>query len=359
MTLGRVILLRRDHAGDEALLAHELVHVRQWRELGPVRFLAVTSVPTPTGPKPPATRAYEGDPAGIEAGRVGRAVPLVPGPGEARLFRKSMAPSTAGITSVHLASSLTAPAPSFALPGDRARRCCPAAARAPGPCPAADDRTRRCQGAPAAPRLSPHCLRSGEEPIAFGAVVVILGLSAGWFWFRAGSRVGHGGRGGVTPPVPVETPGPPPAPAASPLAVHVAGRSHGGFTTCRPVRRWPARSHAAAEGSAANDLDRLDLAARLVDGQRVAVARRGEPAPADLRGSGGRLRRGVADRFGRPDRPEYGRPGGPRLTSGHRARHRQAILEELAWQGVPSRPVTSCGSRVSAKPLARLRPVRV
>ena len=39
MTLGPVILLRRDHAGDEALLAHELVHVRQWRELGVGRFL--------------------------------------------------------------------------------------------------------------------------------------------------------------------------------------------------------------------------------------------------------------------------------------------------------------------------------
>ena len=39
MTLGPLILLRRDHARDEALLAHELVHVRQWRELGPVRFV--------------------------------------------------------------------------------------------------------------------------------------------------------------------------------------------------------------------------------------------------------------------------------------------------------------------------------
>jgi hypothetical protein len=39
MTLGRVILLRRDHRGDDGLLAHELVHVRQWRELGPGRFL--------------------------------------------------------------------------------------------------------------------------------------------------------------------------------------------------------------------------------------------------------------------------------------------------------------------------------
>jgi hypothetical protein len=39
MTFGRVILLRSDHAGDEALVAHELVHVRQWRELGAARFL--------------------------------------------------------------------------------------------------------------------------------------------------------------------------------------------------------------------------------------------------------------------------------------------------------------------------------
>jgi hypothetical protein len=39
MTLGWVILLRRDHAGDSALVAHELVHVRQWRELGAPRFL--------------------------------------------------------------------------------------------------------------------------------------------------------------------------------------------------------------------------------------------------------------------------------------------------------------------------------
>ena len=39
MTLGPIILLRRDHGTDEALLAHELVHVRQWRELGAARFL--------------------------------------------------------------------------------------------------------------------------------------------------------------------------------------------------------------------------------------------------------------------------------------------------------------------------------
>jgi hypothetical protein len=40
MTVGRWILLRRGHERDDGLIAHELVHVRQWRELGPARFLA-------------------------------------------------------------------------------------------------------------------------------------------------------------------------------------------------------------------------------------------------------------------------------------------------------------------------------
>jgi hypothetical protein len=40
MTLDRWILLRRGHEDDSDLVAHELVHVRQWRELGVVRFLA-------------------------------------------------------------------------------------------------------------------------------------------------------------------------------------------------------------------------------------------------------------------------------------------------------------------------------
>ena len=39
MTLGRWVLLRRGHEHDSGLLAHELVHVRQWRERGAVRFL--------------------------------------------------------------------------------------------------------------------------------------------------------------------------------------------------------------------------------------------------------------------------------------------------------------------------------
>jgi hypothetical protein len=40
MTLGRWVLVRRGREADVALLAHELVHVEQWRRLGGVRFLA-------------------------------------------------------------------------------------------------------------------------------------------------------------------------------------------------------------------------------------------------------------------------------------------------------------------------------
>ena len=39
ITIGPVVSVRRNAASDERLLAHELVHVRQWRDLGVVGFL--------------------------------------------------------------------------------------------------------------------------------------------------------------------------------------------------------------------------------------------------------------------------------------------------------------------------------
>ena len=39
MTLGRWILVRRGSDHDVGLLAHELVHVQQWREQGAIPFL--------------------------------------------------------------------------------------------------------------------------------------------------------------------------------------------------------------------------------------------------------------------------------------------------------------------------------
>ncbi len=41
ITIGKVISIRRRAAADEQLLRHELVHVRQWRELGAFRFLVM------------------------------------------------------------------------------------------------------------------------------------------------------------------------------------------------------------------------------------------------------------------------------------------------------------------------------
>ena len=39
MTVGRWILMRRGHETDVGLLAHELVHVEQWRTHGAISFL--------------------------------------------------------------------------------------------------------------------------------------------------------------------------------------------------------------------------------------------------------------------------------------------------------------------------------
>jgi len=39
MTVGRFVFVCRGHAADVRLIAHELVHVQQWRELGAIRFL--------------------------------------------------------------------------------------------------------------------------------------------------------------------------------------------------------------------------------------------------------------------------------------------------------------------------------
>lgn len=40
MTLGRLVMVRRGYEGGRYLLAHELVHVRQYAERGVPRFLA-------------------------------------------------------------------------------------------------------------------------------------------------------------------------------------------------------------------------------------------------------------------------------------------------------------------------------
>jgi competence protein ComEA len=140
-----------------------------------------------------------------------------------------------------------------------------------------------------------HRVRAGEEPVAFGAVVVVLALLAGLVWFWAGARQG-GVRVASAAPNPAAD-GPAGNQAAGSeitsttvalLAVHVAG------AVARPgLYHLPAGSRVAdALGRAggklpAADVDRLNLAARVVDGQKILVTRRGEPLPVDATGAGG------------------------------------------------------------------------
>ncbi|HVW32126.1 MAG TPA: ComEA family DNA-binding protein [Acidimicrobiia bacterium] len=135
--------------------------------------------------------------------------------------------------------------------------------------------------------------------MAFGAVVLGLALAAGLFWFWTGADHGGAaaasaapgappaaGRGGVPPDSTSSTTGPDPA-------VHVAGAVlHPGLYHLRPDSRVADALQKAGGSRPGADLDRLNLAARVVDGQRIYVVRRGEvqppvPAPAGTDGGDG------------------------------------------------------------------------
>lgn len=140
-----------------------------------------------------------------------------------------------------------------------------------------------------------HRIRSGEEPAAFGAVVLVVAVAAGLVWLWAGARSGGVPAASAAPGSP--SPGGPPSSltahvagpttsTSAPLAVHVAG------AVARPgLYHLPTGSRVAdALGRAGGrlpgaDVDRLNLAARLVDGQKVHVLRRGEAAPLELGGT--------------------------------------------------------------------------
>ena len=129
--------------------------------------------------------------------------------------------------------------------------------------------------------------------MAFGAVVVVVAVVAGLVWFLAGAR-----SGGV------------PAASAAPrsAAEDGAGVDSRWPPTCRADhddrRRWPCTWPGPSPGPASitflpapgsptpwrwpagsclrADVDRLNLAARLVDGQKIFVTRRGEPVPPGI-----------------------------------------------------------------------------
>ena len=134
-----------------------------------------------------------------------------------------------------------------------------------------------------------------SDPRAGVAAVVVVALVAGIAWYRIGLGSAGGadaGSAGAGPAAPVST-ATTSAPAGGDLTVHVAGAVvKPGVIELPDGARVIDAVEAAGGGLPEADLDRMNLAAKLVDGQRVLVQRVGdpaapaEPAPTGETGSG-------------------------------------------------------------------------
>ncbi|MDR7158801.1 helix-hairpin-helix domain-containing protein [Arthrobacter sp. BE255] len=140
-------------------------------------------------------------------------------------------------------------------------------------------------------------------------VAVLVGIAAvvcgTWFWWQVSigrpdvlplsdatpSGSAAPARSGQEPPgTGPESPGQAGADAgpggAAPAVLHVAGAvARPGVVELGPGSRVHDAIAAAGGGTAAADLDRLNLAAVVVDGQKIYVPRHGEPLPADSAGA--------------------------------------------------------------------------
>ena len=140
-------------------------------------------------------------------------------------------------------------------------------------------------------------------------VAVLVGIAAvvcgAWFWWQVSTGRPHvlplsdvtpsgsavpGGSGQEPPDGGPENPGQVGADAgpggAAPAVLHVTGAvARPGVVELAPGSRVHDAIAAAGGGTAAADLDRLNLAAVVVDGQKIYVPRHGEPQPADSAGA--------------------------------------------------------------------------
>jgi competence protein ComEA len=147
----------------------------------------------------------------------------------------------------------------------------------------------------------------------FGVVVLIgVALVAGVIWYRIGIGGASAGESGgapaavstTAPSTTIDDPTPTsgggttdpkgakagsaPITAPIPIAVHVAGAvNHPGVVELHPGARVIDAVEAVGGALPDGDLDRLNLAARVADGQRVYVAKVGQADPGALEAGGG------------------------------------------------------------------------
>jgi competence protein ComEA len=161
-------------------------------------------------------------------------------------------------------------------------------------------RERRTEREPVWARLSERVgdrLADWRHDTRFGIVVLILiALVAGAIWYRVG--IGGASAGAANDaPAAVSTTAPTTTLADAPttgvnakgpttIAVHVAGAvQHPGVVELRTGARVIDAVEAVGGAQTDGDLDRLNLAAKVSDGQRVFVAKVGQSDPGALGGS--------------------------------------------------------------------------
>jgi len=172
----------------------------------------------------------------------------------------------------------------------------PARRRRPQPLPRREQRLARAADGPLT-RLIDR-LHDWRADARFGVIVLVLvAVVAGVVWYRIGVGGESAGAGAATrravtttqPTTTLAEPAQSTAAKGAParIAVHVAGAvTHPGVVELRTGARVIDAVEAVGGALADGDLDRLNLAAKLADGQRVYVAKVGQADPGVVAGDG-------------------------------------------------------------------------
>jgi competence protein ComEA len=162
-------------------------------------------------------------------------------------------------------------------------------------------------------------VRDWRTDARFGvAVLVVIAVVAGVVWYRIGVGGASAGEPASTPraattTVAVAAAGGPSTSttgsgASAKIAVHVAGAvTHPGVVELRAGARVIDAVEAVGGALSDGDVDRLNLAAKLVDGQRIYVAKVGQADPgAAGNATGGGVDSGTGDAASVPDASNAG-----------------------------------------------------